>query len=146
MKEEGVNNNLKQRYAEGKKLRAELFEGKKRATAGLLFKASQLGLDNEVLNSQERKERLMSDLKELGKVKATEEYNTRKRRALEVLALNKAVADLGVKHLKALVHYKKRKDDAAVPSAKNALVARYNATCHRPEQSLVTYLSSVGHD
>ena len=39
--EEGVNNNLKKIYAEGKILRGEIFEGKKRVTAGLLFKVSQ---------------------------------------------------------------------------------------------------------
>ena len=50
LKEEGVNDNLKKRYAEGKILRGEIFEGKKTVTAGLLFKASPLCLDNNVLN------------------------------------------------------------------------------------------------
>ena len=54
LKEVGVSDNLKKRYEEGKILRGEIFEGKKRATSGLLFKASQLGLDSNVLNSQER--------------------------------------------------------------------------------------------
>ena len=52
LKEEGVKDNLKNRYAEGKILQGEIFEGKKRVTAGLLFKASQIGLDSNVLNSQ----------------------------------------------------------------------------------------------
>ena len=59
MMEEGVNENLKNRYAEGKMLRGEIFEGKKRVTAGLLFKANQPGLDINVLNLQERKERIV---------------------------------------------------------------------------------------
>ena len=50
MKEEGVNGNLKKRYAEGKILRGEILEDKKRVTSRLLFKSSQLGLDSNVLN------------------------------------------------------------------------------------------------
>ena len=61
LKEEGVNDNLKKRYAEGNILRGEIFEGKKRVTAGLLFKSCHLGLDSNVLNSQERKERILYD-------------------------------------------------------------------------------------
>ena len=38
MKEEGVNENLKKRYAEGKILRGEIFEGKNRVTAGFSLK------------------------------------------------------------------------------------------------------------
>ena len=61
LEEEGVNENLKKRYAEGKILRGEIFEGKKRVTARLLFKASQLGLDSNVLNSKDRKEIILYD-------------------------------------------------------------------------------------
>ena len=50
-------------------LRGEILEGKKRLTAGLLFKASQLGLDSNVLNSQERKERIVFDSRELSRLK-----------------------------------------------------------------------------
>ena len=64
MKEEGVNENIKERYAEGEMLRGEIFEGKKRVTAGILFKASQLGLDSNVINSQERKERTVFERRE----------------------------------------------------------------------------------
>ena len=42
-------------------LRGEIFEGKKRMIAGLLFKASQIGLHSNVLNSQEQKEIIVSD-------------------------------------------------------------------------------------
>ena len=72
LKEEGVNNNLKKRYAEGNIFRGEIFEGKRRLTAGLLFKASQLGLDSNVLNSQERKEIIVYDTRELARLKAVE--------------------------------------------------------------------------
>ena len=69
LKEIGVNENLKKCCAEGKILRGEIFEGKNRGTAGLLFKASQLGLDSDVLNLQERKERIAHDKRELARLK-----------------------------------------------------------------------------
>ena len=65
MKEGGVKNNLKKRYAEGKMLRGEIFEGKERVTSGILFKASRLGLDSNVINLQERKEIIVFYTKEL---------------------------------------------------------------------------------
>ena len=99
-------------------LRGEIFEGKERVTSGILFKASQLGLDSNVLNSQERKERIVHDTRELAVLKAVKEYTMRKATALKILALKNPIAALGVKELKALVHYKKIKCDGAVPSAK----------------------------
>ena len=42
-------------------------------TAGLLFKASPLGLDSNVLNLQERKEKIVYDTRELAWLKAVEE-------------------------------------------------------------------------
>ena len=51
-------------------LRGEIFEGKNRVTAGLLYKASQLGLDSNVLNPQDRKERIVFDTRELAQLKA----------------------------------------------------------------------------
>ena len=55
------------------------------------------------------------------------------------------VAALGVKELKALVQYKKRKCDGAVPTSKKDLVGRSEAICFREDQTLNTYLSSIGH-
>ena len=69
----------------------------------------------------------------------------RKAAALKILALDKSITALSVKELKALVHYKKRKDDGAVPSAKKDLLERYEAICFRADQTLETYLSSLGH-
>ena len=68
-----------------------------------------------------------------------------KATALTILALKKPIAALGVKELKALVHYKKRKWDGAVPTSKKDLVGRYEAICCRADQTLNTYLSSIGH-
>ena len=70
MKEGGINNNPKTCYAEGKILRGEILEGKKRVTARLLFKASQLGLDGNVINTKERKEMIVFDTRELARLKA----------------------------------------------------------------------------
>ena len=97
MKEEGVNENLKKHYAEGKILRGEIFEGKKRVTSGLIFKAYKLGLDINVLNLQEWKERIVFDTRELARLKALKEYTMQKAEALEILALNKPITALSVK-------------------------------------------------
>ena len=85
---------------------------------GILFKASQLGLDSTVLNFQEQKERIVFGTRELARLKALEKYTMRKAAALEILVLNNPINDLSVKELKALMHYKKRKDDGAVPNKK----------------------------
>ena len=45
-----------------------------------------------------------------------------KAAALEIIALNKPIADLGVNELKALVHYKKKKYDGAVPITKKDIL------------------------
>ena len=109
-------------------------------TAGLLFKASQLGIGSNVLNLQEQKEIIVFDTRELARLKALEEYTTRKAAALGILALNKTITDLSVKELKAIMHCKKIKDDRAVPSAKWDLLERYKAICFREYQTLETYL------
>ena len=145
MKEEGFNKNLKKRYAEGKIPRGEIFEGKKRVTARLLFKASQLGLDSNVLNPQDRKKRIVFDTRELARLKALEEYTMWKATALKNLALNKPITALSMKELKALVHYKKRKDEGAVPSANKDILERCEAICFRADQTPEAYLSIFGH-
>ena len=72
-------------------------------------------------------------------------YTMRKSAALEILALNKPIADLGVNELKALVHYKKIKYDGAVPITKKDTLERYEAISFRSDQTLETHLSSFGH-
>ena len=114
-------------------------------TAGLLFKASQLGLDIDVLNSQERKERIVHDTRELLRLKAVKEYTMRKDTSLKILALKNLIDALGTKELKALVQYKKRKCYGAVPTSKKDLVGRYEDICYLADQTLETYLSSIGH-
>ena len=69
----------------------------------------------------------------------------RKAADFEIIALNKPITALRVKELKALVHYKKRKYDGAVPSAKKDILERCEAICFRADQTLEMYLSSFGH-
>ena len=78
--------------------------------------------------------------RELARLKALEEYTMRKAAGLEILSLNKPITDLSVKELKALVHYKKRKDDGAVPSSKKDILEGYEAICFRADKTLETYL------
>ena len=88
-------------------LRGEIFEGKKRVTAGLLFKEYQLGLDSNVLNLQEQKGIIVFDTRELVRLKAHEEYTIRNAAALKIISLNNQISALSAKELKALVHYNK---------------------------------------
>ena len=87
----------------------------------------------------------MFDTRELARLKALEEYTMRKAAALKILALNKPITDISMEAFKALVHYKKRKYDGAVPSAKKDILERCEAICFRADQTLETYLSSLGH-
>ena len=114
-------------------------------TSGILFKSSQLGLDSNVLNFQERKERIVFDTRELSRLEALEEYTMQKAATLEICALNKPITALSVKELKALVHYKKRKYGGSVPSAKKDPLERYESIYFYADQTLETYLSSFGH-
>ena len=68
-----------------------------------------------------------------------------KAAAFEIIALNNLIAALSVKELKALVHCKKIKDNVAVPITKKDLLERYEAICSHEDQTLETYLSSLGH-
>ena len=79
------------------------------------------------------------------RLKALEEYTTQKTAAFEILALNKPITALIVKELKALVHYKKINDDRAVPNANYYILERYEVIYFRVDQTLETYLSSLGH-
>ena len=69
----------------------------------------------------------------------------RKAAALKILSLEKPIAALGVKELKALVHYRKIKCDGALPTSKKDLVGRYEDICYRADKNLNTYLSIIGH-
>ena len=73
-------------------------------TFEILFKVSQLSLGSNVLNSQERKKRIVFDTRELARLKAIEEYTMQKAAAPEILALNKTINALSVKELKAPMH------------------------------------------
>ena len=66
-------------------------------TVRLLFKSSQLGLASNVITSQERTDIILFDTRELARLKSVKEYTMRNFAALEILALNKPIAALGVK-------------------------------------------------
>ena len=78
-------------------------------------------------------------------MKAVKKYTMRKDTAIKILALKKLIAAIGMKELKALVKYKKRKCDGAVPTSKKDLVGRYKDIYYHADQTLETYLSSIGH-
>ena len=47
---------------------------------------------------------------------------------------------------KAVVRFKKRKGDNAMPTTKTDLINQYNATVARPDLSLGAYIIDAGHE
>jgi hypothetical protein len=51
-----------------------------------------------------------------------------------------------IPQLKAIVHFKKRKGDAAVPTLKGTLKQRYDETNDRPDLTLIQFLADRGYN
>jgi hypothetical protein len=74
------------------------------------------------------------------------EFNQRKRDYDNVFNSPTTSENYNISELKAIVHFKKRKGDAAVPSLKAQLKQRYDETKDRPELTLKQFLSDRGYD
>ena len=74
------------------------------------------------------------------------EFNQRKRDYDNVFNSPTTSENYNISELKAIVHFKKRKGDAAVPSLKAQLKQRYDETKDRPELTLKQFLSDRGCD
>ena len=55
--------------------------------------------------------------------------------------MRKSPDTLGVKDLKAIVRYKKRKGDAAIPTTKPLLLERYEASVGREDQTRAQFIA-----
>ena len=108
-------------------------------TAGFIFKNGHIVLDNEVLEIVAAKEKATVFAKERSRAKCIEEYNTHKKAALDVflsIQTEEEVNKMNNDELKAVVRFKKRKGDDAMPTTKTELINRYNATVAQPDLSL----------
>ncbi len=76
--------------------------------------------------------------------KDTTEFLTNMKRAAEVLATSKKPEAMVNSDLKALVKWKKRKGDEAIPSTKPLLLVRYAETIDRSDLTLAQFLEENG--
>jgi hypothetical protein len=71
-------------------------------------------------------------------------YLTNKDRAELVFASKKKLKVMFIVELKAVVKWKKRKGDNAIPSTKALLLQRYLETIQRPDLTLAQFLEETG--
>ena len=129
---------------EGKTLRREVEDLKKRLTAGVMYKIEKVQLDADVLRIQEEKERLAEVAKQANREKFRKEFTTRKAAAEKVLSTGKEAEKLTNSELKALVLWKKRKGDKAVPTNKAAMLCRLQETMGRHDLTVDEFLVEFG--
>ena len=118
-------------------------------TAGFILKNGHIVLDNEVLEIVAEKQKAAVFAKERSRAKSIEECKTHKKEALAVLLSSQTEEEVKKTkndELKAVVIFKKRKGDDAMPTTKIELINRYNATVARPDLLLGAYLIDVGHE
>ena len=145
IKNEKNTENLFRRYKEGKTLRESLAsQDNKRFTAGSLFKANRVAIDSEVLEYMEEKELEAVRKQDASISKHTNEFLTNKDRAELVFASKKEPEVMLIAELKAVVKWKKRKGDNAIPSTKPLLLQRYVDTIQRMDLTIAQFLEEQG--
>jgi hypothetical protein len=145
IKNEKNTENLNKRYKDGRTLKESLSQQEnKRFSAGSLFKANRVAIDSELLDHMEEKEKEAVRIKDASMSKHTNEFLTNKKRAEEILASSKKPEVMVNSELKAVVKWKKRKGDDAIPSTKPLLLQRYSETMERMDQTLAQYLEENG--
>jgi hypothetical protein len=145
VKKESVRDNLQNRYDEGRSLRENLKDAR-RMTGGTLFKVRHIVLDEEVLAMREEKEEEKTNERRQVVTNVITEFNERKHDYDKVFNSPKSPENYNIADLKAIVHFKKRKGDAAVPSLKPLLKQRYDETHERLDLTLVQFLADRGYD
>ena len=145
IKNEKNTDNLNKRYKDERMLKESLSKQEnKRFSAGSLFKANRVAIDSEVLQYMEEKEYETVRIKQVSISKHTNEFLANQKRAEQVLASNKKPEVMINSELKAVVKWKKRKGDDAIPSTKPLLMQRYSETMERSDQTLAQFLEENG--
>ncbi len=137
--------NLHARYEQGSSLREKIQEAR-RLTWGALFNVRHIALDGEVLALREAKEQEKTEGQDQVVKNAIDEFKKRKGEYGRVKSSPKPVENFVVAGFKAIIHYKKRKGDPAVPSNVPQLRARYEETKDRADLTLETYLADRGYE
>ncbi len=136
--------NLFKRYKDGTLRESLAQQENKRFTAGSLFKSNRVAIDDEVLEYMEEKEQEAVRKQHASISRHTNEYLTSKDRAELVFASKKKPEVMFIVELKAVVKWKKRKGDNAIPSTKALLLQRYVETSQRPDLTLAQFLDETG--
>jgi hypothetical protein len=141
IKNEKNAENLENKYKEGRTLKESLSQqDNKHFTAGSLFKANRVAIDSEVLEYMEEKEEEAVRTKDATIRKHTDDFLTTKDRAELIFIGKKKPEDMVNAELKAVVKWKKRKGDSAIPSTKMPLLQRYFETVERSYLTLEQFL------
>jgi hypothetical protein len=145
VRKEKVCENLHNRFEGARATRGEIDKAKT-LTGGNLFKTKHIVLDEEVLAFREGKDREKAYNENKVIRNAVEEYQKRKRDYEAVKDSPKQEKDYTVADYKAIIHFKKRKGDPAVPSLVSALKSRYDAAKDRPDIYLREFLLDRGYE
>jgi hypothetical protein len=144
VKKDSVCENLHYRYEQGRALRENI--KKARLTGGALFKLKHVALDEEVLALREEKEREKVEASDQVISNAIQEFTKRKDLYEKVRNSPKTPDQYVAADLKAIIHFKKRKGDSAVPSGIGKLRERFHETKDRHDFTLKQFLSDRGYE
>jgi len=135
-----VSENLNTRYENGRTTRCQI-DTQRRLTGGSLFDANHIVMDEEVLRIRESKEQDKMDEKEAIVSKAIQRYHSLKEAYLKVVNSSTEEKDYKGAHFKAVIHFKKQKNDKSVPTRVADLKVRYEEVKNRSEWSIKEYLT-----
>ena len=121
---EKVNENLNKRYQIGQAKRGNIDKARK-LTGGNLFRCKHIVLDKEVLEQREAKEQQKDDEKTKKVQSRIDKHNLYKKAYDDVKESSLQEKDYKGKEFKAVIHWKKRDGDKAVPSKVADLKKRY---------------------
>jgi hypothetical protein len=144
VRKEKVCENLHHRFEGARATRGEIDKAKA-LTGGNLFKTRHVVLDEEVLALREGKDREKAYNESKVIRNAIEEYKKRKEYYEAVKNSPKQETDYTVADYKAIIHFKKRKGDVAVPSKAIELKIRYDVVKDRPDMHLREFLLDRGY-
>ena len=135
-----MSENLNARYKNGSTTRCQI-DTQRRLTGGSLFDANHIVMDEEVLRIRESKEQDKMDEKEATVLKAIQRYRSLKEAYLKVVNSSTEEKDFKGTHFKAVIHFKKQKDDKPVPTRVADLKVRYDEVKNKREWSIKEYLT-----
>ena len=135
-----VNENLNTKYENGRTTRCQI-DKQRRLTGGSLFDANHIVMDEEVLRIRESKEQDKMDEKEATVSKAIAKYHVLKEAYLKVINSGTEEKKFKGTHFKAVINFKKRKNDKSVPTRVADLKVRHEEVKNRSEWSLKEFLT-----